>query len=56
MCNNVRRFMARATALGAAVLLLACSGATRTMSHVPFEELTTPESVAGSPCLGPLLG
>lgn len=45
MGNNVRRFMARAAALGAAILLSACSSATRTTSRVPFEELTTPESV-----------
>jgi hypothetical protein len=45
MGNNIRRFMARATTLGAAILLSACSSATRATSRVTFEELTTPETV-----------
>jgi len=45
MCNDVRVFIGRATTLAIVVLASGCSSATRTISHVPFEELTTPESV-----------
>lgn len=45
MCNDVRMFIGRATTLAIAVLIVGCSRAARTISHVPFDELTTPESI-----------
>jgi hypothetical protein len=45
MCSDVRRFIGRATTLASAVLIVGCSRATQTIAHVPFDELTTPESV-----------